>query len=170
VTLGSADGYATATDGNLYQEPGGWSTLIGTTGCNVAPVFANGVVYAAGCNSIGAYEAGSGAAIWSISIPQEPSGLAIANGVLYVCWGSRLRAYYASFGVLIGTIGLCTGPAEIAMGTVYTTDSSLFAYTLTGVFTSVWRPLRAPDPALLELNSPTLPRGAVRVGGLAQQR
>lgn len=147
--IGNGIAYVTNTDGTLDQVPGGWSTTIGPTGCNVAPAFANSVVYAASCNSIGAYDSNSGAAIWTDSVAAGPQGLAVANGVVYACVGYRLYMYYADYGGLIGDGGPCNGEPEIVNGRLYATDGKLYASTLSGA-TNTARSAPRPDPRLLK--------------------
>jgi hypothetical protein len=139
IAVGGGTGFMTSTDGTLHEAPSGWTTTVGAAGCDVAPVFANGVVYASACDTIGAYEAGSGSPLWTLTSAGQPQGMAIANGVLYVCSGSKLRAYVASYGGLISTIGPCAVAPEIALGTVYTTYNVLDAFTLTGAQTTIRR-------------------------------
>lgn len=135
VAVGNGAGYATSTDGNLNQVPGGWSATIGGT-CDIAPAYANSLVYAASCNSIGAYDANTGAIDWSVAVATQPQGLAIANGILYACVGYRIYAYDASYGGLLASLGPCVGPPEVVEGTLYTTNAKLIASTLGGAVTS----------------------------------
>jgi hypothetical protein len=147
VAVGNGIGYATSTDGKLDEVPGGWTETIGPTGCDIPPAFANGVVYAASCNSIGAYSAKTGLPIWTLSVSSQPSGLAVANGVLYACWGFRVSEYAASYGGELGSGDACNGPLAVVDGTVYSVEGQLFAATIDGA--AVTRPSSRPDPKLL---------------------
>ncbi len=152
--VGNADTYFTIADGSLRQFFG-WATPIGTAGCGVAPAVANGVVYAAGCTTIGAYDADTGAVLWSNTVPASPTGLAVGNGVLYACWGSRVKAYEARSGDKLGSGGLCSGAPEIVNGTLYSTFFGLNAATLDGATNTV----AVPRPDLSQLRpDPTFDR------------
>lgn len=146
--VGNGSGYVTSSDGNLDQVPGGWTAPLSGTGCSTAPVLANGVVYAAGCSSIGAYDAGTGTQLWSISVPQSSQGMSVANGVLYACWGYRVHMYDAGYGGLLGSTTPCAGAPEIVEGAVYSIEASLFASTLNAATTTA-ASRNAPDPRLL---------------------
>jgi hypothetical protein len=150
VAAGNGAAYATFGDGSLYQfyYGGSGGGAIGQAGCAVPPVFARGVVYAASCNSIGAYDADTLQAKWSITPTAPPTGLAVANGVLYACQVSRVVAYAASYGGrLSANIAPCAGAVEIAQGTVFSTTQRLYAATLDGASATVASP--QPDPRSL---------------------
>ncbi len=146
--IGNADGYVSTLDGNLHQEFNGWTTAIGAAGCAVPPAFAKGVVYAASCSTVGAYDADTGATLWSVTVPGPPTGLAVANGVLYACWGGRVRAYAASYGGTLASGARCSGAPEIVDGTVYTVGGgNLYAATLDGAVGTI--AVSRPDPSQL---------------------
>lgn len=129
-TIGNGTAYFTATDGYLYSLTG-VAVSIGATGCNIAPAFAGGVVYAASCNSVGAYDANTGATHWTIAAT-EPMGISVANGVVFVCDDFRLYMY-ASYGSYIGNGGWCRSAPVIVNGTLYNSgNGQLSASTLTG--------------------------------------
>ncbi len=145
---GNADGYLTAADGSLHQDSNGWTTPIGAFGCAVPPAVAKGVVYAASCSTVGAYDADTGATLWSVTVPGRPTGLAVANGVLYACWGSRVRTYAASSGGRLASGGRCDGAPEIVDGTLFTVGSgNLYAATLDGAVGTI----AVPRPDLSQL-------------------
>ncbi len=141
--VGNTDGYLTTADGNLNQAFG-WATAIGAAGCAVPPAFAKGVVYAASCSTIGAYDAETGATLWSVTVPGPPTGLAVANGVLYACWNYRVRAYATSNGGRLGSGGWCNGTPEIVDGTLFSVGNGrIYAATLDGAVGTV--AVRRPD-------------------------
>jgi outer membrane protein assembly factor BamB len=97
--VGADTAYVTETDSLVREVQFGWTTPLSGSGCSFkSPVFANGVVYAAGCTSLGAYDAGTGGTLWTVTTSGSSQGLAYANGVLYGCISSRLVAYAASYG------------------------------------------------------------------------
>lgn len=145
-------GFATESNGHLDSLGGGWSTTLGGTGCTPPmPVYANSVVYAAGCTSLGAYDVGTGAALWAITTSGPAAGLAIANGVLYACVGSRLSAYAASYGGRLWSGDYCAAPPVIVNGMLFTTGAGLEAYSLTGALSTAvgHRSVRRPNPRQL---------------------
>jgi hypothetical protein len=131
----ATDNLAFATDANdeLDSVGGGWVTTLGGTGCTPPmPVYANSVVYAAGCSSLGAYDAGTGAALWTITTPGPALGLSVANGVLYACVGQALSAYAAAYGARLWSGDYCAARPMVVNGILYSTGSTLEAYSLTG--------------------------------------
>jgi hypothetical protein len=146
-------GFVTESNGHLDSFGGsGWSTTLGGTGCTPPmPVYANSVVYAAGCSSLGAYDAGTGAALWAITTSGSAAGLAVANGVLYACVGQTLSAYAASYGGRLWSGDYCAAPPVIANGMLFTTGSGLEAFSLTGAQSTAMghRRFRRPDPRQL---------------------
>jgi hypothetical protein len=146
-------GFATESNGHLDSLGGsGWSTTLGGTGCTPPmPVYANSVVYAAGCTSLGAYDAGTGAALWAVTTPGPAAGLAIANGVLYACVGSTLSAYAASYGGRLWSGDYCAAPPVMTNGMLFTTGAGVEAYSLTGALSTAvgHRGLRRPNPRQL---------------------
>ncbi len=146
-------GFVTEANGHLDSIGGtGWSTTLGGTGCTPPrPVYADSVVYAAGCTSLGAYDAGTGAALWTIATSGSPAGLAVANGVLYACVGQTLSAYAASYGGRLWSGDYCAAPPVVVNGMLYSTGSTLEAFSLTGARTAAvsHRGARRPDPRRL---------------------
>jgi hypothetical protein len=129
IALNGHSMFYTVYNGNLYGSS--WNVAIPGNGCYVAPVIMNGVVYAAGCSGVGAYNIADGSTVWSNSAGSV-SGLAAANGVLYACQGSNLIAYNASYGSKLGVMGNCSGAPEIVNGTVYYSADDVTAYGLPG--------------------------------------
>jgi outer membrane protein assembly factor BamB len=110
-------------------------------------------VFAGGCGSISAYEAGQGTLYWSIT-PGEVLGLSVANGVLYGCvvnnYEGQLFAYDASYGGLLWSGGGCTGAPVVANGTVYGALADISAYALAGSNSNLAS--RKPAPSRLTPN------------------
>jgi hypothetical protein len=146
-------GFATEAGGHLDSLGGnGWSDTLGGTGCTPPmPVYANSVVYAAGCTSLGAYDAGTGAALWTITTSGPAAGLAVANGVLYACVGGTLSAYAGSYGGRLWSGDYCAARPVINNGMLFTTGAGLEAYTLTGALSTAMghRRFRRPNPRQL---------------------
>lgn len=145
--------YFTTGDGNVHEFGGaGWSATTSGTGCTPAPVVANGLVFAGGCSSLAAFEAGQGTLRWSITTGRV-IGLAAANGVLYACqslnggFGGSLIAYAASYGGLLWTGGGCNGTPIIVNGTLFGAFADVSAYNLPGVAPD--RSMAQPDPRML---------------------
>ncbi|HEV7495359.1 PQQ-binding-like beta-propeller repeat protein [Baekduia sp.] len=157
-------GFATEANGRLDSIGGsGWSTTLGGTGCTPPrPVYADSVVYAAGCTSLGAYDAGTGAALWTIATSGPAAGLAVANGVLYACVGQALSAYAASYGGRLWSGDYCAAPPVVVNGVLYSAASDLEAFSLTGARTAAVSHRGRPDPRHLR---PTIraPRSHGRV-------
>jgi len=146
-------GFVTEANGHLDSFGGsGWSTTLGGSGCTPPmPVYANGVVYAAGCSSLGAYDAGTGAALWVIGTAGPSAGLAVANGVLYACVGQTLSAYAASYGGRLWSGDYCDAPPVIVNGMLFSTGSTLEAFGLTGAqaASAAHRRVGRPNPRRL---------------------
>ncbi len=146
-------GFVTEANGHLDSFGGsGWSTTLGGTGCTPPmPVYANSVVYAAGCTSLGAYDAGTGAALWTIATSGPSAGLAVANGVLYACVGQTLSAYAAYYGGRLWSGDYCAAPPVIVNGMLFSTGSGLEAFSLMGAQTALvsHRGVGRPDPRQL---------------------
>ncbi|MDT5105927.1 MAG: hypothetical protein QOI25_3440 [Mycobacterium sp.] len=150
IVVGDDTAFMTTSDGYL-QQMFGWTTAVIGSGCDIPPAYAYGVVYAAGCSGLGAYDAGTGSAIWTVSTASQPYGLSVANGVLYGCVGGRLTAYAASYGGHLWNGGTCSERPLVANGIVYDTTNNLTASTLTGARTTSMarRRARRPDPRRL---------------------
>jgi hypothetical protein len=167
--VGADQGYVTTTAASLQQLQFGWSTALSGTGCNSAPVYANGVVFAAGCSSLGAYDAGSGAALWTISISGGVQGLSVANGVLYACVGSQVVTYAASYGGRLWAGGHCSSAPVVVNGTMYVSFADLSAYTLSGAYKTSRSANKTPRPNPLLLRpSRRLKRHAYGAHGRAR--
>jgi hypothetical protein len=164
--VGAHTAFVTETDNLLREVQLGWTTATGGSGCSLrtAPVFANGVVYAAGCTSLGAYDAGNGSALWTVTTPGASAGLAYANGVLFGCINNRVVAYAASYGGRLWTGGFCSAAPVIANGVLYTSYTDLSAYTLTGAQNSSLAVAR-PDISSLK---PSTQRQVIPYGGVKQ--
>jgi len=147
--VASDEGFVTASD-SFVRQSFGWATATGGSGCGIppAPAYANGVVYAAGCTSLGAYDASTGAALWTITTPSVSEGLTYANGVLYTCIGNRASAYAASYGGRLWSGGGCSAAPIMVNGVLYVTYANLNAYTLDGAKTTLV-PMGRPDPKKL---------------------
>jgi hypothetical protein len=147
--VGAHTAYVTETDNFLREVQFGWADAVGGSGCylQTPPVVVGGTVYAAGCNSVGAYDAATGSAFWTTSTLGPSAGLAYANGILYGCVNSRLIAYAASYGGNLWSGGYCSTAPVIANGILYATYADLTAYTVNGSQASV-KPQR-PDPRKL---------------------
>jgi hypothetical protein len=145
--------YFTTADG-MVHEFGGWSAATSGTGCAPQPAVANDLVFAGGCTSITAYEAGQGTEYWSVTTPGQVVGLSVANGVLYGCvytnYNGQLFAYAASYGGLLWSGGACTGAPVIANGAVYGALGTISAHTLPGI--SPTYASRRPAPSTLTPN------------------
>jgi hypothetical protein len=141
-------GFVTEVNGALDSDGGsGWTTPLGGSGCTPPmPVYANSVVYAAGCTSLGAYDAGTGTALWTIGTSGAASGLAVANGVLYACVNHALSAYAASYGGRLWSGDFCSAPPVVTNGMLFSTGASIEAYTVTGAQSTALRPRRSGRP------------------------
>jgi hypothetical protein len=150
LAVGDDTAFATTSDGFL-QQVFGWKTAVIGAGCDIPPAYGYGVVYAAGCSGLGAYDAGTGGALWTVSTASQPYGLTLANGVLYACVGGRLTAYAASYGGRLWNGGTCSERPLVANGIVYDTTNNLTASTLTGAQTTSLPAsrVRRPDPRRL---------------------
>jgi hypothetical protein len=149
--VGADQGYVTTTAATLQQLQFGFSAGLSGTGCNPTPAYANGVVFAAGCSSLGAYDAGSGAPLWVISIAGGVQGLSVANGVLYACVGSQVVTYAASYGGRLWSGGHCSAAPVVVNGTMYVSYADVSAYTLSGAYKTshAAHTARRPNPRLL---------------------
>jgi hypothetical protein len=154
MAVGDDTAFVTTSDGYV-QQLFGWKTAVIGSGCDIPPAYAYGVVYAAGCSGVGAYDAGTGSALWTVSTGSQPYGLTVANGVLYSCVGGRLTAYAASYGGHLWNGGTCSERPLVANGIAYDTTNNLTASTLTGAqSTSLSRSrARRPDPRRLRANA-----------------
>jgi hypothetical protein len=140
IAAANGAAYFTTADGKIIEFGGaGWSAPTSGTGCAPAPAVANDTVYAGGCTTLAAFEAGNGTLLWKITTAGPVIGVSVANNVLYGCigtgagFGGTVFAYYAQAGYLLWSGGRCTGGAPIiANGTVYATFASLTAYSLPG--------------------------------------
>jgi hypothetical protein len=161
--------YFTLASGTI-QRFGGWSAATSGTNCYPAPVVAGHYVYAGGCSSIGAFEAGTGQLEWSVTTTGQVFGLSAANGVLYGCvennFQGELVAYDALYGSLLWTGGACTSAPVVANGNVYAALAELTAYSLPGLSSTFARPKPPvyslkPNPALQARRTPeVLPAAA----------
>jgi archaellin len=149
--VGADQGSVTTMAATLQQLQFGWSAALSGTGCNPTPAYADGVVFAAGCSSLGAYDAGSGGALWTISTSGGVQGLSVANGVLYACIGSQVVAYAASYGGRLWSGGHCSAAPVIVDGTMLVSYADVSAYTLSGAdkTSRAGNGTRRPDPRLL---------------------
>ncbi len=140
VAVNNGAAYFTSGDGKINEFGGaGWSAATSGTNCAPAPAIANNLVYAGGCTSLAAFEAGRGTLRWSLTTAGPVFGLSVANGVLYACvgtgsgFGGIVIAYDASFGSVLWSGGQCIGGGpEIVNGTVYAAFASITAYRLPG--------------------------------------
>jgi hypothetical protein len=125
AAIANNDIYFTSSDGQLHKfGPSGWAAAVTGSGCSIAPAVMQGVAYAAGCTSIGAYDERTGALIWSV--PEgNVSGISTANGVVYACAappgasGSELVAYDAGYGGKLWSGGSCNDTPEVVNGKLY---------------------------------------------------
>jgi hypothetical protein len=139
IVVGNGVAYYTTGDGNINEFGGaGWSAATSGTNCAPAPALANNLVYAGGCTTLAAFEAGRGTLRWSVTTAGPVFGVSVANGVLYGCvgtgagFGGTVFAYDASFGSLLWSGGQCAGAPLIANGMVYAAFASITAYALPG--------------------------------------
>jgi hypothetical protein len=128
--------YFTTGNGMLIRWQS-WSAATSGTGCTPAPVVAGHYVFAGGCSSISAFEAGSGELAWSVPTVGQVLGLSVANDVLYGCvlngYYGELTAYDALYGALLWSGGTCTSAPIVANGNVYAALGNITAYTLPGL-------------------------------------
>ncbi|HEX4369488.1 MAG TPA: PQQ-binding-like beta-propeller repeat protein, partial [Rhodopila sp.] len=163
VAASNGAAYYTTGDGKINEFGGaGWSAVTSGAGCAPAPAVANGLVYAGGCTTLAAFEAGRGTLRWSVTTPGAVIGISVANGIAYACvnpgsgFGGLVTAYDASFGGLLWSGGRCTGGAPIiADGVVYAAFANITAYGLPGA-QSAAVPAR-PAPKTLRPNFRLLP-------------
>jgi len=140
ITVANGAAYFTTGDGKINEFGGaGWSAATSGTNCAPAPAIANNLVYAGGCTTLAAFEAGRGTPRWSVTTAGPVFGVSVANGVLYGCvgtgagFGGTVFAYDASFGGLLWSGGRCIGGAPIiANGMVFAAFASITAYSLPG--------------------------------------
>jgi outer membrane protein assembly factor BamB len=149
--------YFTTADGFLREFTNArWTAPISGNGCAAPPAVANNVVFAESCGTLGAFDAGTGAVIWSTAM-QVVNGLVVANDVLYACTGTTASpgdvvAFDASFGTRLWTGGPCNTQPIVANGVLYVAgNSDLDAYDLTSAQTArLAHPAgRRPNPATL---------------------
>ncbi|HEY1963155.1 MAG TPA: PQQ-binding-like beta-propeller repeat protein [Rhizomicrobium sp.] len=145
---GNETAYSTDSADNVREVQFGWTAPLGAGSCifQLPPVFVGATVYAAGCASLGGYDATSGSQIWSLTIPSNSQGLSYANGILYTCIAGRVIAY-SSYGGRMWGGGRCSTAPVIANGVLYVTAGDLNAYTLNGAQTTVR--MKRPDPRSL---------------------
>ena len=140
IAVVNGTAYFTSGDGKITEFGGaGWTAATSGTNCEPAPAVANDLVYAGGCTSLAAFEAGRGTLRWSVTTAGPVIGLSVANGVLYGCigtgvgFGGTVFAYDASFGGLLWSGGQCVGGAPIvANGTVFAAFANITAYRMPG--------------------------------------
>jgi hypothetical protein len=174
IAAANGAAYFTTGDGKINEFGGaGWSAATSGTNCAPAPAIANDLVYAGGCTTLAAFEAGRGTLRWSVTTAGPVFGLSVANGVLYGCvgtgagFGGSLFAYDASFGSLLWSGGQCVGGAPIvANGTVFAAFASITAYRLPG-FKADIVPAR-PAPRVLRPDYHLLPGRSRIVSGPAE--
>jgi outer membrane protein assembly factor BamB len=149
--------YFTTADGFLREFTNArWTAPISGNGCAAPPAVANNVVFAESCGTLGAFDAGTGAVVWSTAM-QVVNGLVVANDVLYACTGTTASpgdvvAFDASFGTRLWTGGPCNTQPIVANGVLYVAgNSDLNAYDLTSAQTArLAHPAgRRPNPAAL---------------------
>jgi hypothetical protein len=125
--------YFTTADGKIREFGGNnWSAPTSGTGCAPAPAVANDTVFAGGCTTLAAFEAGNGTLLWTVTTSGRVIGVSVANNVLYACIAGTLFAYDTRGPYLLWSGGGCTGAPILANGTVYSTYVSLAAYSLPG--------------------------------------
>jgi hypothetical protein len=152
--------YFTTADGFLREFTGAsWTATISGTGCAAAPAVANNVVYAESCGTLAAFDAGTGAVVWSTAM-QVANGLVVANDVLYACTGTPafpglVVAFAAASGARLWTGGPCSTQPIVVNGVLYVAGNSVLdAYDLTSAQTArLAHPAeRRPDPAKLRFD------------------
>jgi outer membrane protein assembly factor BamB len=152
--------YFTTSDGFLREfTNASWTATISGSGCAAAPAVANNVVYAESCGTLAAFDAGTGAVVWSKAM-QVVNGLVVANDVLYACTGTPgfagfVAAFDAASGARLWTGGPCITQPIVVNGVLYVSgDSVLDAYTLTSAQAArLAHPAgRRPDPAKLRVD------------------
>jgi hypothetical protein len=130
LAIWNTHAYYTTSDGNVH-EFNGWTKATSGSGCAPAPAIANNVVFALGCTNLQAFDAGTGAVLWTATMPGTTTGVTVANGVLYTCANNTTEAYSAASGAHLWTGGGCSTTPLVANGTVYETYAGLQAYDLT---------------------------------------
>ena len=172
IIAASGVAYFTTGDGKINEFGGAnWSAPTSGTGCAPAPALAYNLVYAGGCTTLTAFEAGRGTVAWSVTTSGAVIGVSVANGVLYGCIiaggsGGTLFAYDASSGSLLWSGGACTGTPIVANGTVFAASGSITAYRLPG-FQQSTVPAQ-PNARRLHPDYHLLP-GVSRISGAAAQ-
>jgi hypothetical protein len=154
--------YFTTSDGLVHNFLGtGWSANTSTGGCAPPPVAVGDTVYAGGCTTISAFEAGRGTLLWTLTTPGQVFGLSFANNVLYACvgggggFGGYLTAY-TYYGSQLWIGGLCDLPPVIANGTLYGTYADISAYNTPDFAPSAM--MARPAPAELAPDYRLLPQ------------
>ena len=131
-TRGGANTFITA-----FKLPSGsraWRHQISSYGHsgNYVPAVANGVLYVGGDSAVYAFDATTGAAVWSTTLAGGAEEVTVSGGMVY----AGTSAFNASNGHLIWTAapsGCClTGAITVAGGVAYIADNQkLFAYNAT---------------------------------------
>jgi outer membrane protein assembly factor BamB len=160
--------YFTTGDGTVHRLYA-WSASTSGTDCAPPPVVAYHLVYAGGCSTIGAYEAGNGAVQWKVTTNGPVLGLSVANGVLYGCvvnyYGGgdgELVAYDATYGALLWSGGYCTGAPVVVNGSVYAALGYITRYALPQTSPTYVRP--RPAPGTLTPNRRLVPQHTPDMG------
>jgi len=135
--------YVGSYDGNLYAfdaETGRRRWVAPTpTGSSVwsSPAVANGVVYVESVETVAAFDANTGRALWANEVLGSSSSPAVANGVVYVGSGDyNLYAFDANTGIKLWSAAtksyVISSPA-VANGVVYvgSHDGNLYAFDAT---------------------------------------
>jgi hypothetical protein len=152
IAVNNGAAYFTTGDGKINEfGAAGWSAATSGTGCAPTPAIADNLVYAGGCTSLAAFEAGRGTLRWSLTTAGPVFGLSVANGVLYACvgtgagFGGIVIAYDASFGSVLWSGGQCIGGGpEVVNGTVYAAFASITASRLPGFQVDAAQRMPAP--------------------------
>jgi hypothetical protein len=155
IAVANGAWYFTTSDGIIHQFGGsGWSATTSSGGCAPAPAISKNIVYAGGCTTLGAFDAGSGALRWSVTTTGAVSSVSVANGVLYACiytsggFSAVVHAYDATYGTHLWTGSYCTGGPVVASGMVYAAgNGEFFAYNLQSANPNVV--MAKPDPKKL---------------------
>jgi hypothetical protein len=142
--------YFTSGDGYLRNTAYASPISIGSAGCTPAPALANGYVYAAGCDTVGAYSPHNGSTVWTATGFSVIMGLAVAGDLLYVCGDYQMNIFDANYGSLLWSAGQCSTSPVVVNGTVYMSEADVSAYTINGTVQPAIK--HAPDPAALRPN------------------
>ncbi len=102
-------------------DPSGGPVFCVDPSARTAPAVAGGIVYVAGwCDgTVRAFNAASGATVWTLSGRLGPSAPAVANGIVYVVSEAGLQALDAATGSSVWTVNTSATAPVLANGVLY---------------------------------------------------